>query len=133
MTDRHPIVDLAMQALVLTPGAPPRIEPAGKDALTAALAVLKNDAALKDAVAELLYFAAFLELKEGAPAAGDAVLDVARAAIPWLEAQGVALDAVLDGDAGRRRDALLQNAESKVPVGQRAPVAGAQKWWQVRK
>jgi hypothetical protein len=130
---RHPIVDLAMQALVLTAGAPPRFDDAKKPALAAALAALKHEPGLKEAVAELLYFAAFLELQEHAPAAADAVLDVARTAIPYLDAQGIVLDDVLkDGAAATKMGALLQNAESKVPVGQRGAAPGAVKWWQVQ-
>jgi hypothetical protein len=61
------------------------------------------------------------------------VLDVARAAIPWLAAQGIAVDDVLSGAAAARVDALIARDDSKVPVGQRPAAPGALKWWQVRK
>ncbi len=132
---QHPFGGRALEALTLQADAPPALSPEAARGLVDALAVFKGSAELKEAVAELLYVAAFLELSLKAPVAAEAMLDVARAAIPWLRAMGIGLDDVLVGTAaGDRVAALTGRDESKVPVGQRgAAPAGSAKWWQVRK
>jgi hypothetical protein len=131
----HPIGGRALEALTLVDGAPPALTQEAAAGLVDALAAYKAKPELKDAVAELLYVAAFLELEQKATAAADAILEVARASIPWLRAMGIAIDDVLEGTAaGARMDALTGRSDSKVPVGQRgAAPAGSAKWWQVRK
>ncbi len=131
-TDRHPIEQTLIDALGEVDGAL-GFDEEGRAAIEAGLRARFGHPDLRDAVAEVVLFAFFLEVKKGARAAADALIALVQIARTPLEAQGLGLESVIGSAAVESRaKALLGSHRDLTPVANKEKVAGAKSWWELR-
>lgn len=112
----HPVAEAALLALRKGDGDTLTIDANGATRVGQALAgYFDRGGELVEAVQALLALAFYLENRRGSGPAADALLKVAREAIPHLKALGVDVDEVLNKDNVERSNA---GAQFKKMVGQ---------------
>lgn len=125
--DAAGLADAALSSLTIDGGVA-SLPDAAKSALTARLLQLVQQPDPRPPVEALVGLAFFLHTK-GHAAAAEAMLDVARAAIPVLRLRGIGLE--LPSSADAKRAALVGASEDKRPVGARG--GGGVKWWDLKR
>lgn len=131
-TERHAIEGTLIDALAEVDGQL-GFAAEGRAAIEGALKARFGHPDLKDAVAELVLFAFFLEVKKGARAAADTLIELVQIARAPLEAQGLLLEAVVgSAQVESRAKALLGSSRDLTPVANKEKVAGAKSWWDLR-